>query len=148
MMIKNRLFLINRGFIILLLAFGLSTLAFAEEKGQKSDKLIDMPVFNESLIFGTVFLDKNGNGIQDDDEVGIAGVSLVTMTGEVVVTDSYGRYSLIGAKTANITHGGRFVIKLDVSSLPHGFKVARHVTEIVRLTTSMPRQIDFPISKE
>jgi hypothetical protein len=148
MMFKYMISIINRVLMVLLLTFGLSTLAFAEGYSRKSDKLTDMPVFSESLIFGTVFLDKNGNGIQDGDEVGIAGVSLVTMTGDVVVTDSYGRYSLTGAKTANITHGGNFVIKLDSSSLPHGFKVERHATAVVRLTTSMPRQIDFPIIKE
>ena len=44
-------------------------------------------------LSGTVFLDKNGNGVLDRGEAGIPGVRLVAGD-EVVETDTYGRYSV------------------------------------------------------
>lgn len=61
---------------------------------------------DEAVVIGRVFLDKNGDGIQtahDEDgnphnEPGVPGVKIVTSDGLSVVTDSEGRYSLIGLR--------------------------------------------------
>jgi uncharacterized protein (DUF2141 family) len=45
-----------------------------------------------AIIYGTVFDDANGNGEQDDEELGIPGVT-VTLDGEyTTTTDEYGQY--------------------------------------------------------
>ncbi len=60
----------------------------------------------EALVIGRVFLDVNGNGVQDArdphndiaQEPGIPGVKIITSNGLSVVTDSHGRYSLFGLR--------------------------------------------------
>lgn len=67
----------------------------------------------EATILGTVFLDCNENGIMDEeDEIGVPGVRIVTQQGLAVVTDRDGKYSLFGLKP--ISH----VLALQSSTLP------------------------------
>ncbi len=69
---------------------------------------------DRGLLIGKVFEDKNGNGIQDDFEPGLPGVSLVLEDGTVIVTDEFGRYSVPNVKK------GSHVIRLDQRVLPGG----------------------------
>ncbi len=75
---------------------------------------------DEAAIIGRVFLDINGDGVQneDDAEPGIPGVKLVTSNGLTVVTDEEGRYSLFGLRP--ITQ----VLAIQKSTLPLGAEVA------------------------
>jgi Icc protein len=52
-------------------------------------------------LAGTVFLDKNGNGVKDANEQGIAGVAVSDQV-NVVLTDASGRYHLTGVKENGI----------------------------------------------
>lgn len=69
---------------------------------------------DKGLLIGKVFEDINGNGIQDNYEPGIPGVSLILEDGTVIVTDEFGRYSV-----PNIDKGSH-VIRLDQRVLPGG----------------------------
>jgi conserved repeat domain len=72
-------------------------------------------LFSDSgMIMGKVFEDKNGNGIQDKDELGIPNASLILEDGTVIVTDQFGRYSVPNIKK------GMHVIRLDQRVLPGG----------------------------
>jgi len=72
-------------------------------------------VFTEkAYIIGKVHLDCNGNGVQDQGEIGVPGVRLYLEDGTFVVTDAEGKYSLYGLSPR--TH----VLKLDRTSLPGG----------------------------
>ena len=54
---------------------------------------------DETVVIGRVFLDRDGDGIQRDEEgeePGVPGVKIVTASGLSVVTDEFGRYSLFG----------------------------------------------------
>ncbi len=75
---------------------------------------------DEAVVIGRVFLDINGDGVQDDDdgEPGIPGVKLVTSNGLTVVTDEEGRYSIFGLRP--ITQ----VLAIQKSTLPVGAEVA------------------------
>ena len=75
---------------------------------------------DEAVVIGRVFLDINGDGVQDEDdkEPGIPGVKLVTSNGLTVVTDEEGRYSLFGLRP--ITQ----VLAIQKSTLPAGAEVA------------------------
>jgi hypothetical protein len=69
------------------------------------------------VIIGTVFVDTNGNDIQDPDEPGVPGVRLVLEDGTYAITDAEGQYSIYGQRA--ITHA----LKLDPSTLPAGAKL-------------------------
>ncbi len=79
---------------------------------------------DEAVIIGRVFLDMNGDGIQnqEDDEhefePGIPGVKLVTSNGLSVVTDEQGRYSLFGLRP------NTQVLAVQKSTLPVGGEIA------------------------
>ena len=77
---------------------------------------------NEGCIVGKVFVDCDGNRVQNVNkdgvvELGIPGVRLVMLDGSYVVTDSEGKYSLCGVKPQ--TH----VIKVDRTTLPAGSRL-------------------------
>ena len=71
----------------------------------------------EGCIVGKVYLDCNGNGIQDQEdgvEPGVGGVRLYTEDGTFMVSDPYGAYSICGVSP--MTH----MLKLDKTTLPIG----------------------------
>ena len=73
---------------------------------------------DEGVIFGKVFVDADGNGVQDDGEPGIPGVRLYLETGTFVITDVEGKYSVYGVSAK--TH----VVKVDNTTLPVGSALA------------------------
>ncbi|MCX7670160.1 MAG: hypothetical protein N2439_08815, partial [Anaerolineae bacterium] len=97
-------------------------------------------------ITGRVFADRNANGVFDNGEAGTPGASVhlyrdLNGNGLVdrndprlatAVSESDGRYRLIAAA------GGRFVVRLDVRSLPHG----------ERLTTAAQQAVSAPDAYE
>ena len=82
---------------------------------------VDNGVFaQEGCIIGKVYLDCNGNGVQDRDngnEPGIGGVRIYTEDGTYMISDPRGSYSLCGVSA--MTH----VLKLDQTTLPPGAKL-------------------------
>jgi uncharacterized repeat protein (TIGR01451 family) len=68
----------------------------------------------DACVVGKVFVDCNGNSIQDREELGIPGVKLLFTDGTYVVTDSEGKYSYCGLPPR--THG----LKVDPLTLPRG----------------------------
>jgi uncharacterized repeat protein (TIGR01451 family) len=79
----------------------------------------------DACVAGKVFVDCNGNHVQDLEELGIPGVRLVLQDGTTLISDSEGKYSVCGlpAKSA--------VLKVDALTLPRG----------ARLTTSSNRNL-------
>ncbi|MGY8905512.1 MAG: beta strand repeat-containing protein [Burkholderiales bacterium] len=76
---------------------------------------------NEGCITGKVFVDCDGNFVQNNDsgsrELGIPGVRLVMLDGTYLITDNEGKYSICGIKSQ--TH----VLKVDRSTLPIGSRL-------------------------
>ncbi len=76
---------------------------------------------NEGCIVGKVYVDCDGNGVQNNDggsrEVGIPGVRLVMLDGTWIVTDNEGKYSICGVKAQTQ------VIKVDRTTLPKGSRM-------------------------
>lgn len=103
------------------------------------------PLFDNSLILGKVYIDRNGNGIQDEGEEGLGGVKLVTARGEIITTDQYGRYHLAGVEGGRWERGTNFVLKLDVWSLPAGYELIGRNPVVVRLSPGLPSKIDFKV---
>lgn len=72
---------------------------------------------SRGVIIGTVFVDLDGNGVQDPGEPGVPGVRLILEDGTFVITDPEGQYSIYGQRP--ITH----VLKVDPHTLPPGAKL-------------------------
>ncbi|MFP8834007.1 SdrD B-like domain-containing protein [Hydrogenophaga sp. XSHU_21] len=70
--------------------------------------------FQEACVLGKVFVDCNGNRIQDAEEVGIPGVRFYLQDGTHLTSDSEGKYSVCGlpARTS--------AMRVDVTTLPAG----------------------------
>ncbi|KNZ32501.1 MAG: hypothetical protein AD742_12255 [Methylibium sp. NZG] len=79
----------------------------------------------DACVLGKVFVDCNGNSVQDAEELGIPGVRLYMEDGSFVVSDSEGKYSMCGITPRSHT------LKPDVATLPRGS----------RLTTSSNRNL-------
>ncbi len=80
---------------------------------------------DESCVLGKIFVDCNGNHVQDAEEIGIPGVRLVMSDGTTVIADSEGKYSVCGVAPRSQ------VLRVDPMTLPKG----------ARLTTSSNRNL-------
>jgi uncharacterized repeat protein (TIGR01451 family) len=78
---------------------------------------------SEACVLGKIFVDCNGNAVQDAEEIGIPGVRLYLEDGTYLISDVEGKYSYCGLKP--MTH----MLKVDATTLPRGS----------RLTTSSNR---------
>ena len=79
----------------------------------------------EACVLGKIFVDCNGNHVQDSEELGIPGVRLVLSDGSTLISDVEGKYSLCGLPPRS------HVIRADPHTLPRG----------ARLTTSSNRNL-------
>ena len=79
----------------------------------------------EACVAGKIFVDCNGNHVQDAEEIGIPGVRLVLSDGTTLVSDSEGKYSYCGLPPRS------HVIRVDETTLPRG----------ARMTTSSNRNL-------
>lgn len=134
----NRLTKIIKTLGLIPLLFVMSNMANAE--------ITDLPLFEDSVIFGTVYVDSNNNGEQDKGERGISGVKLVTGSGEIVTTDQDGRYSIAGVNGGRFERGTNFILKLDESSMPNNYKLLSSAKTVVRLSSGLPSKIDFRLT--
>jgi uncharacterized repeat protein (TIGR01451 family) len=108
--------------------------------------LINDPLFDESLIFGTVYHDKNSNGKQDEGEEGLPGVKIVTVEGYVIITDQFGRYHLLNILGGEWGMGRNFIMKVDPSSIPKGSKFTTENPLLRRITPGIPVRFDFGVA--
>ncbi len=102
------------------------------------------PLLDESLIVGSVFDDRNGNGIQDDGERGIPGVRVAAVEGLLMETDAFGRYHLLGIPGGQ-ARGRNFILKVDPSTLPAGAQFTTPNPLVRRITPGLPARFDFGV---
>ncbi|MDR1614547.1 MAG: Ig-like domain-containing protein [Campylobacteraceae bacterium] len=103
------------------------------------------PMIDESLIFGTVYIDSNANGMQDEGEIGIPGVRIATAEGYIITTDQFGRYHLLNILGGEWGVGRNFIMKVDASSLPTGSTFTTANPLLRRLTPGIPVRFDFGV---
>ena len=102
------------------------------------------PLLDESLIVGTVFDDRNGNGIQEPGERGIPGVRVAAVEGLLMETDAFGRYHLVGIQGGG-ARGRNFILKVDPSTLPAGARFTSPNPLVRRITPGLPVRFDFGV---
>ena len=104
------------------------------------------PLLSQGTVIGKVYNDLNQNYIQDANEVGIEGARLVTLSGDWITTDLYGRY-FYSAINAN-KNKQNFVLKLDARSLPAATKIIDENPKILRSSTGLLSKINFAVFNE
>jgi uncharacterized repeat protein (TIGR01451 family) len=115
-------------------------------EGSAEVEITGDPLFEDSLIIGTVFDDHDGDGWQDPpDESGMPGVRLVSVEGLVIETDAYGRFHIAGVPGGNPTRGYNFILKVDRATLPPGTEFTTENPRVKRITPGLPARFDFGI---
>jgi uncharacterized repeat protein (TIGR01451 family) len=71
----------------------------------------------DACVLGKVFVDCNGNHVQDREELGIPGVRLVLQDGTFLTSDSEGKYSMCGLPPRS------HVLRIDELTLPRGSRL-------------------------
>ena len=108
-------------------------------------QLVGESNFSKSAIIGKVFNDINENGVQDEGEEGIAGVQIVTVSGNVVTTDSLGRYHVGEIEVKGFTRGMSFILKVDTSTLPSGSVITTENPSLIKITQGLVQKINFGV---
>jgi uncharacterized repeat protein (TIGR01451 family) len=108
-------------------------------------RLASDPLLDESLIVGTVFDDRDGDGWQDDGEPGIPGVRIASVEGLIVETDQFGRYHLVGVDGGPWERGRNFILKVDPVTLPPGSRFSTDNPLLRRVTPGLPVRFDFGV---
>jgi uncharacterized repeat protein (TIGR01451 family) len=109
-------------------------------------EIIGDPLLQDSLILGSVFDDRNGNGRQDAGERGLPGVRLGSVEGLVIETDRHGRFHLTGIDGGRWARGRNFLLKVDVTSLPPGSRFTTENPRVLRITPGIPVRFDFGVN--
>ena len=88
-------------------------LPVASNTAKASISVVDDLFSTTSFVIGRVFIDSNGNGL-DDSEEGVAGARIYMEDGRFASTDEDGHYHFEGLTP------GTHIVQLDVDSLPAG----------------------------
>ncbi len=115
-------------------------------RGTAVVQIVPSAVFDCSELLGKVFEDRNGNGYQDEGEPGVPGVRLVTVNGQLVTTDDFGRYHIACAAVPDARIGSNFVLKVDTRTLPLGWVVTTDNPRSIRLTRGKFGELNFGVS--
>ena len=94
-------------------------------------------------VIGKVFDDRNQNGWQDNGELGLAGVRVVTARGLIATTDKHGRFHITCAAVPNQDRGSNFILKLDERSLPSGYRLTTENPRVQRATRGKMLRFNF-----
>ncbi|AJA07027.1 conserved repeat domain protein [Sphingopyxis fribergensis] len=106
-------------------------------------RIIPDPDFDCSDVIGKVFDDRNMNGVQDEGEPGLPGVRLASARGLLITTDAEGRYHVTCPMIPNEERGSNFILKVDVRTLPTGFRMISVNPDTVRLTRGRMATLNF-----
>ena len=93
------------------------------------------------IVSGRVYVDLNENGQYDEGEIGVPGVKIMTSQGEVVTTDTYGRYHIIISGQPK----GGYMLKLDKKSLASGYVIVTENPKVIRISGESSNQVDFGV---
>ena len=113
---------------------------------QATVTIIEDATFDCSDIIGRVFDDLNADGYMNDGEPGLPGVRVVTLNGLLITTDAEGRYHVPCGAIPDAAIGSNFLMKLDVRTLPTGYKLTTENPRDVRVTRGKVVKLNFGAS--
>lgn len=108
-------------------------------------RILPEPVFDCGDVIGRVFDDENGDGYQNDGEIGIPAARVAGVDGTVITTDEFGRFHVPCAMLPP-SRGSNFILKLDTASLPTGYRLTSENPRVIRLTPGKMSEIHFGAS--
>jgi len=79
------------------------------------------------------------------NEEGIPGVRLATVTGLLIETDAYGRYSIPDMNAGTTGIGQNFVLKVDPATLPQGSHFTTENPYVLRIVNTTLNKINFGV---
>jgi uncharacterized repeat protein (TIGR01451 family) len=115
-------------------------------RSQTASAIVDYipePSFDCTPVIGRVYDDVNHNGYPDDGEPGLPAVRLVTVNGDIVTTDMFGRYHIPCAIIADAERGSNFLLKMDTRSVPLGYRPTTENPRVVRATRGKFVKMNF-----
>ncbi|MDH4392264.1 MAG: hypothetical protein QE285_12695 [Aquabacterium sp.] len=89
----------------------------ATNEGQHRVRVTGGVFAPEACLLGKVFVDCNGNHVQDREELGVPGVRLLLTDGTNLISDSEGKYSVCGLPPRS------HVLRIDPHTLPRGSRL-------------------------
>jgi uncharacterized repeat protein (TIGR01451 family) len=123
--------------------FNTLTGGVASPEAAATVRVIPDPTLDCSDVIGKVFDDVNLNGYQDEGEMGLPGVRVVTARGLIVTTDKYGRFHLTCAVVPDPDRGSNFILKIDDRSLPSGYRITTENPRVLRATRGKMLKFNF-----
>jgi len=88
---------------------------------------------------GKVWIDRDGTGVQRPSEGGLAGIDIWTEDGQVVTTDSTGKFSFANLRP------GRHVFRLDPRTLPSDYRIVGEDIQTVESSGWTTPRVDFRV---
>jgi len=79
------------------------------------------------------------------NEEGIPGARLATVTGLLIETDAYGRYSIPDVDAGSTGIGQNFVLKVDPATLPQGSSFTTENPYVLRIVSTALNKINFGV---
>jgi len=116
------------------------------ERSQIATAVVDYipePTFDCTPVIGRVYDDVNQNGYPDDGEPGLPSVRLVTVNGDIITTDQFGRYHIPCAIIPHSERGSNFLLKADKRTLPLGYALTTENPRVVRATRGKFIKMNF-----
>jgi uncharacterized repeat protein (TIGR01451 family) len=123
--------------------FNTTTGGIASPEAAATVRVIPDPTLDCSDVIGKVFDDANLNGYQDDGEMGLAGVRVVTVRGLITTTDKYGRFHITCAVVPDSDRGSNYILKVDDRSLPSGYRITTENPRVQRATRGKMLKFNF-----
>src|SRR6266702_4725316 len=88
---------------------------------------------------GKVWIDREGTGAQGSNDGGLAGIDIWTEDGQVVTTDSTGKFSFPNLRP------GRHALRLDPRTLPADYRIAGEDLQSVEASGWTTPRVDFRV---
>jgi uncharacterized repeat protein (TIGR01451 family)/fimbrial isopeptide formation D2 family protein len=98
------------------------------------------PIFDRSLVYGTVWCDDDGDGQRDDGESGLQGATVVADTGYAAVSDRHGRLHFVDVPPGN------HLFKLDADTVPPGSTFTTESAQVAYATPGTPLALHFGVA--
>jgi len=106
-------------------------------------RVIPDPTLDCSDVIGKVFDDANLNGYQDEGEMGLPGVRVVTANGLIVTADKFGRFHITCAVVPDPDRGSNYILKVDDRTLPSGYRMTTENPRVERATRGKMLKFNF-----
>jgi hypothetical protein len=115
---------------------------------EKNSDVVSLPDFQCSSLQGTVFDDKNYNGLQDSDEQGLPGVQLTTPQNGLFRTDLSGHFEIECIDMSEEFFTRKVGVKLDTKSLPVLYHLASDASRYSNFQDGKFEDLNFAVVKQ